>query len=103
LTLHAPTEGYAPGVAWFLNESPRKAIFETRCGGSSGDCFYYLNLRKSTLEPISDDYFLEEILSLRISTMMAVMKSSSQPAGVIALPPRGAALLKWTGSSYRVW
>jgi len=58
MKLSAPTEGYAPG-AWFIQDSPlRKAIFMTRCGGSSGDCLFYLDWKNRSLKNISDDLFL---------------------------------------------
>lgn len=103
LTLNAPTEGYGAGGAWFLDESPRKAIFETRCGGSSGDCLVYLDLIEHTLEPISDDYFLEgdpifeEIDHDGNDEIFIPARGRDRTAA------QGAALLKWTGNGYRVW
>ncbi len=50
--LNAPTIGYWPG-AWFLQESPlRKAVFITRCAGSSGGCLFDLDWKRRALNPL---------------------------------------------------
>ncbi|HVN29002.1 MAG TPA: hypothetical protein VMT64_10975, partial [Candidatus Binataceae bacterium] len=96
------TEGY-DGGAWFLDESPRKAIIRTRCGGSSGPCLFYLDLKKRALQPISDDIFMEgEPVFTDID---------GDGADEILIPGRGrdrtarqgGALLRWTGSTYKIW
>ena len=55
MKLSAPSAGYDPG-AWFINEPPiNKALFMTRCGGSSGDCLYYLDFKQRALRVVSED------------------------------------------------
>ena len=103
LTLNASSEGYGPGKAWFLDESPRKAIFETRCGGSSGDCFFYLDLKKRSLEQISDDYFLEGKPVFEDIDHHGNAEIFIPARGRDRTATQGAALLKWTGTGYRVW
>ena len=101
-TLHAPTEGYEPG-AFFLNESPRKAILQTRCGGSSGECLFYLDWHKHRLKPISDDYFLEGDPLFKDIDHDGRDEIFIPARGRDRTATQGAALLKWTGSTYRVW
>jgi hypothetical protein len=102
LTLNAPSAGYAPG-AWFLDESPRKAIFETRCGGSSGECFFYLDLHKRSLEQISDDYFLEGKPTFEDIDHDGNAEIFIPARGRDRTATQGAAILRWTGTTYRVW
>ncbi|MGD0118885.1 MAG: hypothetical protein ABSD30_12525, partial [Candidatus Binatus sp.] len=103
LTLNAPTAGYGSGDAWFLDESVRKAIFETRCGGSSGDCLFYLDLRKRSLELLSDDYFIEGTPTFEDidhdgnAEIFVPARGRDRTAG------QGAVILRWTGNTYRVW
>ncbi len=103
LTLNAPTEGYGPGAAWFLDEYERKAIFETRCGGSSGSCFFYLDLHKRALELISDDYFLEGEPIFEDIDHDGNAEIFIPARGRDRTATQGAVLLRWTGSTYRVW
>lgn len=102
LTLNAPSAGYAPG-AWFLDESPRKAIFKTRCGGSSGSCFFYLDLHKRSLEQISDEYFLEGEPTVEDIDHDGNAEVFIPARGRDRTATQGAALLRWTGATYRVW
>ncbi|WP_331960912.1 hypothetical protein [Candidatus Binatus sp.] len=102
LTLSAPTEGYAPG-AWFLDESPRKAVFQTRCGGSSGECLFYLDLHKHSLEPISDYYFLEGEPVFEDLDHDGNAEIFIPARGRDRTAAQGAAILRWTGTTYRVW
>jgi hypothetical protein len=103
LTLNAPTAGYGSGDAWFLGEFPRKAIFETRCGGSSGECLFYLDLHKRSLEPISDDYFLEGIPTFEDIDHNGNAEIFVPARGRDRTATQGAAVLRWTGDTYRVW
>src|SRR5579862_4540386 len=96
LKLTAPSYGY-DGGAWFLNESPRKAIIRTRCGGSSGPCLFFLDLKKRALQAISDDIFLEgepvftDIDGDGNAEIMLPARGRDRTAS------QGAALLHWTG------
>jgi hypothetical protein len=101
-TARAPTQGYAPG-AWFLDESPRKAIIQTRCGGSSGACLYYLDWKKGTLVPISDDYFLEGKTTFQDIDHDGAAEIFISARVRDRTAEQGAALLHWTGDGYRVW
>jgi hypothetical protein len=102
LTLYADSLGYAPG-AWFLNESPRKAIFQTRCVGSSGMCLYYLSLPKRVLDQI------EGTATLQSSPTFEYFKHDRNAAifvtdrGYDRNGAQGAALIHWTGHDYRQW
>jgi hypothetical protein len=103
MKLSAPTEGYAPG-AWFIKDSPlRKAIFMTRCGGSSGDCLFYLDWKNRSLKNISDDLFLiddpviEDVDGDGISEIFVTARGYDRTSG------QGAALLHWKAGTYRVW
>ena len=54
MKLTAPSMGYSPG-AWFFRESPvNKVLFTTRCGGSCGDCLFYLDSRQRALKEIGE-------------------------------------------------
>jgi hypothetical protein len=103
LSLNAPTQGYGPGKAWFLDESPRKAIFETRCGGSAGSCFFYLDMHKRSLEPISDDYFLEGEPVFEDFDRDGNAEIFIPARGRDRTATQGAVLLRWTGTTYEVW
>ena len=103
LTLNAPTAGYSSGDAWFLDEPVRKAIFETRCGGSSGDCLFYLDLCKRSLELISDDYFIEGTPTFEDIDHDGNAEIFVPARGRDRTATQGAALLRWTGTGYRVW
>ncbi|HUN59348.1 MAG TPA: hypothetical protein VMU41_14645 [Candidatus Binataceae bacterium] len=101
LTLDAPTQGYSSG-AWFLNESPRKVILQTRCGGSSGNCLFYLDLKKGALVQITDDYdgsdpTFEDIDHGSDAEIFFPARGYDRTA------TQGAVLLKWSGNGYRVW
>lgn len=103
LTLNAPSEGYGSGRAWSLDEFVRKAIFETRCGGSSGDCLFYLDLHKRALELISDDYFIEGTPTFEDIDRDGNAEIFIPARGRDRTATQGAALLRWTGTTYRVW
>ena len=102
LTLNAPTMGYKPG-AWFLDESPRKAIFETRYSGSSGAGLFYLDPKKQSLELVSDHYDIEGEPIFEDIDHDANAEVFIPARGRDRTATQGAALLKWTGSTYRVW
>ena len=102
LTVAAPSDGYSSG-AWFLNEKPRKAIFETRCDGSGGDCLYYLNLSKRSLEQIDGTASLQnpptiEYLNHDLNASFFVTNR-----GYDRLAAQGAVLIHWTSAGYRQW
>ena len=101
--LNAPTQGYSPG-AWFLSESPlRKALFQTRCGGSSGDCLFYLDWKNRALDSIADGLFMIEepqILDLYGDGHHEIFLTAR---GYDRTAEQGAALLRWKDDTYRVW
>jgi hypothetical protein len=95
LTLHVVSFGYSPG-AWFLDESPRKAIFQARCLGSTGSCLYYLDWRKRALEQIDGTASLQgppvfEYLNHNPSATIFVTDR-----GYDRNAAQGAALIHWT-------
>jgi hypothetical protein len=101
--LNARTMGYSPG-AWFLTESPlRKAIFFTRCGGSSGGCLFYLNWKERKLEPISNDLYMIEPPAFEDVDGDGFSEIFVTARGYDRTAENGAALLRWKDGTYRVW
>jgi hypothetical protein len=101
LRLSAPTEGYYSG-AWFLDERPfRKAVFRSRCGGSSGPCLWFLNLKKRSLDPITDDIegepIFEDIDDDGQAEIFVPARGRDRTAS------QGAGLFHWNGASYQLW
>jgi hypothetical protein len=101
--LNARTMGYSPG-AWFITESPsRKAIFFTRCGGSSGGCLFYLNWKERRLEPITDDLYMIEPPAFEDVDGDGISEIFITARGYDRTAENGAALLHWKDNTYRVW
>jgi hypothetical protein len=102
LALHADSFGYSPG-AWFLDESPHKAIFETRCDGSGGDCLYYLNLSKRSLEQIDDTATLQNPPTVEYLGHERNASFFLTNRGYDRLAAQGAVLIHWSGGRYCQW
>ncbi|MHC1745495.1 MAG: FG-GAP repeat domain-containing protein [Syntrophobacteraceae bacterium] len=103
LKLKAQSMGYAPD-GWFLKEKPHpKAIFMTRYGGSSGMGLFYLNVKKKSLDLISDGVFIE--------CQPVFEDLDGDGMAEIHLPGRGrdrtsqlgTAILHWNNGGYEVW
>lgn len=105
MAVHAPTLGYHPG-AWFLDESPRKAIFETRACGSSGDGLFYFDWKRRRPEPITDGFCMEDIdkesapAIIRIGGTWAIFVTAR---GRDRTASQGGALLGWNDETYQLW
>jgi hypothetical protein len=102
MKLIAPTLGYAGG-AWFLDESPRKAIFRTRCGGSSGTCLFYLDLKMRSLKPITGEVYIEGAPDFEDVDGDGTTEILVPGRGRDRTSSQGAVLLHWTGYTYKTW
>ena len=102
MTLNAPSMGYSPG-AWFLRESPPKAIFETRYAGSFGPGLFYLDPKKRSLDLISDHYDIEGDPIVENIERNGNAELFIPARGRDRTATQGAALLRWTGRTYSVW
>ncbi|HUO04481.1 MAG TPA: hypothetical protein VMU16_04720 [Candidatus Binataceae bacterium] len=103
MKLHAPTQGYFPG-AWFLSELPvRKAIFSTRCGGSSGLCLFYLDFKRGALDEITDDCALVDYPTFMDIDNDGNSEIYLNERGRDRIARRGASILRWAGDKYRIW
>ncbi len=102
LKLAAETMGYAPAV-WFLDESPeRKAVFMTRYGGSSGLGLFYLDLKKKSLDLITDDIFLEELPLFEDMDQDGIAEIFLHGRGRDRTSAQGAGILHWENGAYKL-
>ena len=102
LKLTAETMGYAP-AAWFLDESPeRKAVFMTRYGGSSGLGLFYLDLKKKSLDLITDDIFLEELPLFEDIDKDGIAEIFLHGRGRDRTSAQGAGILHWKDGTYEL-
>ncbi|HSB11749.1 MAG TPA: hypothetical protein VLM38_19830 [Blastocatellia bacterium] len=98
--LQAQTMGYN-AYAWFLNESPPKAIILTRYQGSSGDGIFYLDLKKRSLRLMTDDLavsyaFFEDINNDGAKEVFVLGR-------VLSCDLLGGGLLRWKGGAYHLY
>ena len=98
----AESIGHSP-AAWFLDEPPHpKALFMTRYGGSSGDGLFYLNLKKKSLDLVSNGVLLVDnpIVADFDGDGMAEVFLPGRGYDRTARP--GAAVLHWREDSYKI-
>ena len=102
LKLEAETVGYSP-AAWFLDESPeRKAIFMTRYGGSSGLGLFYLDLKKKSLDLITDDIVLKELPLFEDIDKDGIAEIFLRGRGQDRTSAQGAGILHWKDGAYKL-
>lgn len=103
MSVSAPTFGYAP-MAWFINEAPtRKMVLQPRCGGSSGECLYYLDFQKRALKPIDDDIFIEQGVTIKDIDGDGTAEIFVKARGRDRTAAQGAALYHWRNDNYKLW
>ncbi len=103
LAVTAPSLGYAPG-AWFIEEAPvRKMLLQTRCGGSSGNCLYYLDEKKHALEPVDEEIFIEGGVAIEDVDGDGTAEIFVKARGRDRTACQGAALYRWQDNHYELW
>jgi hypothetical protein len=102
MKLNAPSMGYSPG-AWFFRESPvNKVLFSTRCGGSCGDCLFYLDSGQRALKEIGEGCLQAEP-TLEDADHDGVAEIFLQSRGYDRTAAQGAGLFHWKDGGYQQW